>query len=492
MMHEWTTRAAVAALAVVAGAGFAVADDPAPTGVTVQGRLVENATALSGTYDLRFRLYDAATGGTEVATEITCENVAVEAGLFAVSLLFDDPLDGGDRWLEIDFSDDDGDTFTPLLPRRPFGRAPQADYAQFATSAGNGVERDEVTGVVELDNGLEVFGDIVARGGNLVAEDTIFWEGDAGAAIYMNRDTPGFDTDWSLSLSFNGKDGLSFYDETFDVSRLFLANDGTVGIGTESPRTALEVVGDTWVTGTLHADRLDRTEYDFGVSNFIDVVPPIDPSTPLWLRFRSQGSIGVESWSGPVLSFRGESHWFTTNRGSDLLVSFSTENSETPDYSLATPVFRFTPAGDAQKPGGGEWSVLSDRRTKRNVRPLTGALGRLLSLEGVTYEYVDSGIAERPAGRHVGLIAQQVAETFPDWVSQGSDGLLRVSVKGLAPLTAEALRELRAEKDAEIRALHDEITALDEGIAERDARIADLEARLSRLESIIASLGDRR
>ncbi len=124
--------------------------------------------------------------------------------------------------------------------------------------------------------------------------------------------------------------------------------------------------------------------------------------------------------------------------------------------------------GTATKPGGGSWSAPSDVRLKRDIRPLEHMLDKLLQLRGVSFEYKQPDTGLHPAGRHTGFIAQEVQEVFPDWVGQTTDGYLSVGPQGFEAMTVEALRELRAEKDAEIDGLH---TQLDE-----------LNARLNRLE----------
>ena len=76
-------------------------------------------------------------------------------------------------------------------------------------------------------------------------------------------------------------------------------------------------------------------------------------------------------------------------------------------------------------------------------------------------------------GKRIGMIAQEVEEVFPDWVSEGGHGYKTVTFRGFEALTVEALRELRAEKDAEIDALRRENAAMQE--------------RLTRLESMMGS-----
>lgn len=109
--------------------------------------------------------------------------------------------------------------------------------------------------------------------------------------------------------------------------------------------------------------------------------------------------------------------------------------------------------GDAVKPGGGMWSSPSDERLKTNTEPLEeSVLDRLLSLRGYTFEFREEAL-ERDLGRpgeQTGLLAQEVAEVFPEWVDEDGTGHLYVTERGTTALLVEALREIRAERDRAI------------------------------------------
>jgi hypothetical protein len=137
--------------------------------------------------------------------------------------------------------------------------------------------------------------------------------------------------------------------------------------------------------------------------------------------------------------------------------------------------------GSAAKPGGGSWSTLSDARLKKNIHPLADTLDRLLALRGVSFEYRDPAAIHELPGQRIGMIAQEVEPVFPDWIDKGPDGYKRITYRGFEALTVEALRDLRAEKDAQL--------------AERDARIkalehenAAMEERVARLETLVGEL----
>src|SRR3954470_20363541 len=73
------------------------------TAFTYQGRLTDNSGALTGNYDFTFRLFDAATGGSNQGGPLTNSNVTLSDGLFTVALDFGvNPFsNGAARWVEI-------------------------------------------------------------------------------------------------------------------------------------------------------------------------------------------------------------------------------------------------------------------------------------------------------------------------------------------------------------------------------------------------------
>ncbi len=125
--------------------------------------------------------------------------------------------------------------------------------------------------------------------------------------------------------------------------------------------------------------------------------------------------------------------------------------------------FHLAVVGFAAKSTGTQWSSLSDRRVKRNLEPVIGALTKLLSLRGVTFEFTEEGLATGLAseGRHTGFVAQDVESVFPEWVGESSDGYKFLTEAGTTALLVEALRELRTEKDAEIEGLRKRVAALE-------------------------------
>lgn len=105
--------------------------EPVQTAFSYQGRLEDDAVPMTGTVDLRFGLWDAATNGSEVGPVVELQDVAVVGGLFAVQLDFGAAAFTGEaRWLEIAVAHPAGDpTFTVLTPRQPIRATPYALHA---------------------------------------------------------------------------------------------------------------------------------------------------------------------------------------------------------------------------------------------------------------------------------------------------------------------------------------------------------------------------
>ena len=100
-----------------------------------QGRLDQGGTPVTGTYDLRFSLFAAASGGTALAGPSCADNIAVANGLFAVEVPLTLPTSGADTWLEIQTRADTGlsctntSGFVTLSPRIKLAPAPKAVFA---------------------------------------------------------------------------------------------------------------------------------------------------------------------------------------------------------------------------------------------------------------------------------------------------------------------------------------------------------------------------
>lgn len=108
--------------------GNAVTQAPLGNGFTYQGELLQGGSPANGTFDFRFRLFDAASGGSQVGNTVTKDDVQVTKGRFTVVLDFGEGLFKGDaRWLEIAVRPGNSTgPYTVLTPRQPLYPVPYA------------------------------------------------------------------------------------------------------------------------------------------------------------------------------------------------------------------------------------------------------------------------------------------------------------------------------------------------------------------------------
>ncbi len=86
----------------------------------------------------------------------------------------------------------------------------------------------------------------------------------------------------------------------------------------------------------------------------------------------------------------------------------------------------------------------SDKRLKENIKPIESALDKVSKLQGVTFNWKESGsILELK--EDVGFIAQDVQKVMPELVRENKDGMLSMRHQGIAPILLEAIKELKAE-----------------------------------------------
>lgn len=120
--------------------------DPSPaevdaalgTAITYQGILQDGGQPANGTFDLTFALFNAVTGGTQVGSTLTRENVAVASGRFNTQLDFGNVFGNTALWLQIGVRRGTSTgLFVLLTPRQPMTPAPFSRYAVTASSATN-------------------------------------------------------------------------------------------------------------------------------------------------------------------------------------------------------------------------------------------------------------------------------------------------------------------------------------------------------------------
>jgi len=115
---------------------FVVSVSAQTTAFIYQGSLKDGPNVANGNYDFEFKLFDAASAGSQQGSTIQRLNVTVANGIFTVSLDFGaGTLPGDNRFLDIAVRTSGEPSFTPFSPRQRVASVPYAVRSLNATSA---------------------------------------------------------------------------------------------------------------------------------------------------------------------------------------------------------------------------------------------------------------------------------------------------------------------------------------------------------------------
>jgi hypothetical protein len=219
------------------------------TAFTYQGSLDDDGAPASGLHDLRFLLFNAATGGVVVGTPACVNDVNVDDGVFTVELDFGSQYASLEqRYLEIYVRNDTGLScgdltgFVPLTPRQRLTATPMASHANsaYALDAADGFPTNAVfvdaagnvgVGTTAPTNKLDV------RAGSILVENVgdqadLLWLASERSWVFRQEGT-GSAT--ALKLENVGGGG----NKNFVVQ-----TTGFMGVGTTTPAAKLDVRGD--------------------------------------------------------------------------------------------------------------------------------------------------------------------------------------------------------------------------------------------------------
>jgi len=131
----------------------------------------------------------------------------------------------------------------------------------------------------------------------------------------------------------------------------------------------------------------------------------------------------------------------------------------------------------------------SDRRWKKNIKPIDSALLKVEQLQGVTYNWKTREFPEKQftEGTQIGLIAQDVETVLPELVCTDSDGYKAVEYSNIVAVLIEAIKEqqqLIEDQNKKIASLQATI----DGNADDMKQIEEMQVQMANMQSQIASL----
>ena len=448
------------------------------TAFTYQGVLKGDAGPLDGAVDVRYTLYPAATGPFPIGGTLDFPGTAVQKGVFTNRLDFGDVFPGKERWLEVAVRTPPGaGDYTVIGPRTRIDSTP---YAAYALKSG-GAPWSGITGVPanvanafspwqSVSGGIAFTGSAAIGTNTVSADDNLVLRDAQTARLLVQSDSTSYagvrakNSAAEYFMGVNNNNEWHVFDNGAAVARLRVRSNGNVGIGDITAEQKLSVDGSIQIL----------------------------TSSQNLLAFGAVGNTLGTAENSDLMAFQRVTLSSGPTNSSELRLIIGDDNipGVNVDYfTIGTipsggwnPTFGFRSDGFASKPGGGTWANISDPRTKHDVSPLNGTLDRLLTLRGYQYYYNDAEIKNGRAlpGLQIGLMADEVERVFPDWVTRDRDGMRMVTERSTTALMVEALRDLRSEKDAQLR-------ARDETIEAQGREIEDLKARLRRVEELLRS-----
>lgn len=282
------------------------------------------------------------------------------------------------------------------------------------------------------------------------------------AAIEMNAtENYGSSTggaDISFKTMTNGSGGTL----STAFTRMYVANDGKVGVGTTTPAARLHVVE----TGTL--------PYPFAVSS---------AQTVTGIRLENTNAT-TYNWTMAALNDGG----YIIKDINAGVERFRIQPSGNVGIGTSSPTALFTVNGTAL---GTAWTTSSDVRLKEHIVEIENPLEKILQLRGVEFDWRKD--VHQPTTHErthdIGVIAQEVEKQFPEAVETPKDGGFKTVAysKLVSPLIG-AVKELYARltgvsevqvtQARSIASLQEKTQQLEEANAAKDKEIQALKSYL--------------
>lgn len=276
---------------------------------------------------------------------------------------------------------------------------------------------------------------------------------------------------WHTTLE-NG--GLNFVEANASDERFFLQAGGNVGIGTRFPASQLHVKqtdpGSTLLLQGGDAEGENPPARAGLAFSYFD-----SPIAKHFITTNHSTSTPANNKMGFWLNNRvGTSTNDAPGDGTTQVMTLTGQGRV--GIGAVNPGFKLDVNGDLRCFG---FTNSSDARYKRDLRPLTGALGKVRALRARSYDWDHAAFPDKdlPKRRSIGFIAQELREVLPELVTEDAEGYLSIAYTEVIPVLTQAIQEL-----------HTQVSTRESEITRLKARLAQLEAREEKRDTQLAAI----
>jgi hypothetical protein len=277
------------------------------------------------------------------------------------------------------------------------------------------IGKEEPLFVIDSDGGVGIGVEIPALALEIKQSSSCWMEAKAEggvgiAGLSLENDNGG----WEIDCRGDMSDVLAFIRSGgMYIEPVFVIEPGgDVGIGVNNPERKLHLKGD--------APRI-LVESTSAGSPEVNFKHAGDPASDVWAIYKHGDSDDLRFYQN------GNRVWLKGGSGNMGL------GGDPGGYRLYV---------NGAACGTSMYTVCSDRNLKRDIRSVTGALDKVMSLEGVSFLWRTEENQDRnfDSGRHYGLIAQDVEEVLPEVVAEGVEGEMAVAYAEIIPVLIEAIK----------------------------------------------------